>query len=71
MKKPHPKSKFMIHEKGRNKFTVSTKQYIFWLIPIWVEITILEAENAPEQVAEFKTFEEAEEFVNSIYQIIL
>ncbi len=65
MRKSHPKENYQIHQKG-DKFTVSKKEYIFWIIPIWVEITVLETENSPEQIAEFKTLKEVEDFIDQI-----
>ena len=62
------KSDFIITSKAHDCYTVSTRQYIFWLIPIWTELSYSSTENSDEEILEFKSFQDANEFINIIIQ---
>lgn len=60
------KQDLMIIYYAENAYRVSMRKKIFWFIKKWVPITYQETENSPEVPLQFRTFDEATDFINAI-----
>ena len=60
------KTELMIIYHSENSYGVSIRKKIFWFIKKWAPITCQESENSKEVPMEFRSFKEANDFIETI-----